>query len=139
MVGGAGTSPADEASGVEGLLSPGARRLMGVILGRAPDDDVIRRRTHAAARGAAAGSPARRSARWSRRSRKPATPPVGSAARPTARGRSAGSGMVEGAIEQSVNCRMKRTGARRRVEHVGPLVELIALADQPERHHLWNA
>jgi hypothetical protein len=54
-----------------------------------------------------------------------------------ARGRSIGSGMVEGAIKQLVNRRMKRTGARWRVEHVGPLVELVALADQPEWHHLW--
>ena len=42
--------------------------------------------------------------------------------------------MVEGAIKQLVNRRMKRTGARWRVEHVGPLVELVALADQPEGH-----
>ncbi|MFO0953436.1 MAG: hypothetical protein U0835_20255 [Isosphaeraceae bacterium] len=56
-----------------------------------------------------------------------------------ARGRSIGSGMVEGAIKQLVNRRMKRTGARWRVEHVGPLVELVALADQPEWHHLWAA
>ncbi len=56
-----------------------------------------------------------------------------------ARGRSIGSGLVEGAIKQLVNRRMKRTGARWRVEHVGPLVELVALADQPEWHHLWAA
>lgn len=56
-----------------------------------------------------------------------------------ARGRSIGSGMVEGAIKQLVNRRMKRTGARWRVEHVGPLIELVALADQPEWHHLWAA
>ena len=63
---------------------------------------------------------------------------LGYAAR-LARGRSIGSGMVEGAIKQLVNRRMKRTGARWRVEHVGPLVELVALADQPEWHHLWTA
>lgn len=56
-----------------------------------------------------------------------------------ARGRSIGSGMVEGAIKQLVNRRMKRTGARWRVEHVGPLIELVALADQPEWHDLWAA
>jgi hypothetical protein len=56
-----------------------------------------------------------------------------------ARGRSIGNGMVEGAIKQLVDRRMKRTGARWRVEHVGPLVELVALADQPEWHHLWAA
>ncbi|WP_165248949.1 transposase [Paludisphaera soli] len=56
-----------------------------------------------------------------------------------ARGRWIGSGMVEGAIKQLVNRRMKRTGARWRVEHVGPLVELVALADQPEWHDLWAA
>lgn len=55
-----------------------------------------------------------------------------------ARGRSIGSGMVEGTIKQLINRRMKRTGARWRVEHVGPLVELVALADQPEWHHLWT-
>ena len=55
------------------------------------------------------------------------------------RGRSIGSGMVEGSIKQIVNRRLKRTGARWRVEHIGPLVELIALADQPEWHDLWAA
>lgn len=54
-------------------------------------------------------------------------------------GRSIGSGMVEGSIKQLVNRRMKRTGARWRVEHVGPLVELVALADLPEWHQLWAA
>ena len=56
-----------------------------------------------------------------------------------ARGRSIGIGMVEGAIKQLVNRRMKRTGARWLAEHVGPLVELVALADQPEWHQLWAA
>lgn len=55
-----------------------------------------------------------------------------------ARGRSIGSGLVEGTIKQKVNLRLKPTGARWRVEHVGPLVELIALSDQPEWHHLWT-
>lgn len=55
-----------------------------------------------------------------------------------AEGRSIGSGLIEGTIKQLVNRRMKRTGARWRVEHVGPLVELIALADQPEWHHFWK-
>jgi hypothetical protein len=54
-------------------------------------------------------------------------------------GRSIGSGLIEGTIKQLVNRRMKRTGARWRVEHVGPLVELVALADQPEWHHFWAA
>ena len=63
---------------------------------------------------------------------------LGDADRPS-RGRSIGSGMVEGAIKQLFNRRMKRAGARRRAEHVGPLVELIALVDQPEWHHLWAA
>ena len=42
-----------------------------------------------------------------------------------ARGQSIGSGQVEGAIKELVNLRRKRTGARWRCEHVGPLVELI--------------
>ncbi len=55
------------------------------------------------------------------------------------RGQSIGSGQVEGAIKQLVNLRLKRTGARWRVEHVGPLVELIALSDTPEWNDLWVA
>jgi hypothetical protein len=54
-------------------------------------------------------------------------------------GRSIGSGLVEGSIKQLVNLRLKRTGARWRVEHVGPLVELIALADAPEWCAYWMA
>lgn len=56
-----------------------------------------------------------------------------------ARGRSIGSGAVEGAIKQEVNLRLKRTGARWRVEHVGPLVELRALSHTPDWHSLWTA
>jgi hypothetical protein len=56
-----------------------------------------------------------------------------------ARGRSIGSGAVEGAIKQEVNLRMKRTGARWRVEHVGPLVELRALSHTPSWQDLWTA
>lgn len=54
-------------------------------------------------------------------------------------GRSIGSGQVEGAIKQVVNRRRKRTGARWRPEHVGPLVELIALVDSPDWHDVWTA
>ena len=56
-----------------------------------------------------------------------------------ASGRSIGSGLVEGSVKQLVNLRLKRTGARWRVEHVGPLVELIALADSPDWLPYWNA
>jgi len=56
-----------------------------------------------------------------------------------AAGRSIGSGAVEGAIKQQVNLRMKRTGARWRMEHVGPLVELRALSHTPHWHDLWTA
>lgn len=56
-----------------------------------------------------------------------------------AAGRSIGSGAVEGTIKQQVNLRMKRTGARWRVEHVGPLVELRALSHTPEWNDLWTA
>ena len=56
-----------------------------------------------------------------------------------AAGRSIGSGAVEGTIKQQVNLRMKRTGARWRVEHVGPLVELRALSQTPEWQTLWIA
>jgi hypothetical protein len=54
-------------------------------------------------------------------------------------GRSIGSGLVEGSVKQLLNLRLKRTGARWRVEHVGPLVELIALADSPDWLPYWNA
>jgi hypothetical protein len=56
-----------------------------------------------------------------------------------AAGQSIGSGAVEGTIKQEVNLRMKRTGARWRVEHVGPLVELRALSHTPEWQALWTA
>lgn len=55
------------------------------------------------------------------------------------RGESIGSGLVEGAIKQLVNLRLKRTGARWRVAHVGPFVELVALADSPEWREHWAA
>jgi hypothetical protein len=56
-----------------------------------------------------------------------------------AEGRSIGSGMVEGAIKQMVNLRMKRSGARWRAENVGPLVELIALTDSPDWAAHWES
>ncbi len=56
-----------------------------------------------------------------------------------ASGRSVGSGAVEGAIKQQVNLRLKRTGARWRVENVGPLVELRALSHTPAWQSLWTA
>ena len=54
-------------------------------------------------------------------------------------GRSIGSGPIEGTIKQLVNLRLKRTGARWDAKNVGPLVELIALADTPEWQSLWTA
>jgi hypothetical protein len=55
------------------------------------------------------------------------------------RGQSIGSGLVEGSIKQLINLRMKRTGARWKVEHVGPFVELRALAAGPEWSDFWLA
>ena len=52
-----------------------------------------------------------------------------------ATGRSIGSGQVEGAVKQLVNLRLKRTGARWCVKHVGPLVELLALSHDTKT---WN-
>lgn len=54
------------------------------------------------------------------------------------RGQSIGSGLVEGTIKQMINLRMKRTGARWKVEHVGPFVELRALAAGPEWNTFWS-
>jgi len=54
-------------------------------------------------------------------------------------GRSIGSGLIEGSVKQLVNRRMKLTGARWRVEHVGPLVELAAVVDTPDWHDFWSA
>lgn len=54
------------------------------------------------------------------------------------RGQSIGSGLVEGTIKQMVNLRMKQTGARWKLEHVGPFVELRALAAGPEWHAYWS-
>lgn len=56
-----------------------------------------------------------------------------------ASGRSIGSGAVEGGIKQLLNLRMKRTGARWRVEHVGPLVELRAVSQTSAWQSLWTA
>lgn len=54
------------------------------------------------------------------------------------RGQSIGSGLVEGSIKQLLNVRLKQTGARWRVEHVAPLVELGALASGPEWETFWK-
>jgi hypothetical protein len=54
------------------------------------------------------------------------------------RGQSIGSGLVEGSIKQLLNVRMKQTGARWKVEHVAPLVELAALAAGPEWDAFWK-
>jgi hypothetical protein len=54
------------------------------------------------------------------------------------RGEAIGSGLVEGSIKQLVNKRLKRTGARWTVEHVGPFVELCALTDSPEWNAFWG-
>jgi hypothetical protein len=52
------------------------------------------------------------------------------------RGQSIGSGLAEGSIKQPVNPRLKQTGARWCVAHVGPFVEFLALADSLEwREH----
>lgn len=56
-----------------------------------------------------------------------------------AAGRSIGSGAIEGTIKQLVNLRLKRTGARWKADHVGPLVELLALTDTPDWTALWTA
>lgn len=53
------------------------------------------------------------------------------------RGQSIGSGLVEGTIKQMVNLRMKQTGARWKLEHVGPFVEFRTLAAGPEWHIFW--
>jgi hypothetical protein len=63
---------------------------------------------------------------------------LGYAAR-LAAGRTIGSGLIEGSIKQLVNRRLKLTGARWRVEHVGPLIELAAVADTPDWHAFWTA
>lgn len=54
------------------------------------------------------------------------------------RGQSIGSGLVEGSIKQLLNRRLKQTGARWKVEHVGPFVELGALAAGPEWQAFWE-
>jgi hypothetical protein len=54
------------------------------------------------------------------------------------RGQSVGSGLVEGSIKQLLNKRLKQTGARWEVAHVGPLVELAALAAGPEWQAYWE-
>jgi len=54
------------------------------------------------------------------------------------RGQSIGSGLIEGSIKQLVNRRLKQTGARWKVDHVGPLVEMCALANSPEWETYWN-
>jgi hypothetical protein len=54
------------------------------------------------------------------------------------RGEPIGSGLVEGSIKQLVNKRLKRTGARWKVRHVAPFVELCALVDSPEWNAFWS-
>jgi hypothetical protein len=55
------------------------------------------------------------------------------------RGQSIGSGLVEGSIKQLLNKRLEQTGARWKVEHVGPFVELGALAAGPGWQAFWEA
>ena len=56
-----------------------------------------------------------------------------------AEGRSIGSGMVEGAVKQLVNQRLKTTGAAKWLPgNVGPLVELVSFADSPEWQAYWS-
>ena len=52
-------------------------------------------------------------------------------------GQAIGSGLVEGTIKQRVNVRMKRGSARWLPEHVGPFVELVAMADTVEWSEFW--
>ena len=54
------------------------------------------------------------------------------------RGQSIGSGLVEGSIKELLNRRLKQTGARWKVEHVGPFVELGALAAGSEWQNYWE-
>jgi hypothetical protein len=54
------------------------------------------------------------------------------------RGQSIGSGMVEGSIKQLLNKRLKQTGARWKVKHVGPLVEFGALAEDAQWGGFWE-
>jgi hypothetical protein len=54
------------------------------------------------------------------------------------RGQAIGSGLVEGSIKQLLNRRLKQTGARWKMSHVGPFVELGALANSPEWGTYWN-
>jgi hypothetical protein len=54
------------------------------------------------------------------------------------RGQTIGSGLVEGTIKQLINLRMKQTGARWKLEHIGPFVELRALAAGPEWNDYWT-
>jgi hypothetical protein len=54
------------------------------------------------------------------------------------RGQTIGSGLIEGSIKQLLNQRLKQTGARWKVKHVGPLVELGALAAGPEWQAFWE-
>lgn len=55
------------------------------------------------------------------------------------RGQPIGSGLIEGTIKQLVGRRLKQTGARWRTEHVGPLVELVGLAQTEEWDKYWAA
>ena len=55
------------------------------------------------------------------------------------RGQAIGSGLIEGTIKQVLNRRLKQTGARWRSDHVGPFVELRALADGPQWDEYWSA
>jgi hypothetical protein len=54
------------------------------------------------------------------------------------RGQSIGSGMIEGTIKQLLNKRLKQTGARWKVEHVGPFVEFGALAEETQWGKFWE-
>jgi hypothetical protein len=54
------------------------------------------------------------------------------------RGQSIRSGLVGGSVKPLLNKRVKQAGACWRVEHVGPFVELGALAAGPEWQAFWK-
>ena len=45
---------------------------------------------------------------------------------------------MEGTIKQRVNLRLKRANTRWLAEHVGPFVELMAMAESPEWSEFWS-
>ena len=152
---GEGCFPADDDLGVDGYLTTQAKRLASLagvmqsfakaqmllrdLCGWTLDEETIRLLTHAVAKSASSSRTSREDATRFGAASGEIEVAIDAGKVNTRGGWRDVSGAVEGAVKQLVNLRLKRTGARWAVGHVGPLVEMIALCETPEWAAFWTA